>query len=33
MKKLEYLKHKVKTWNKEVFRDVRVEKGKILDRI
>ena len=33
MKKLEFLKHKLKTWNKEVFRDVSIEKGKILDRI
>ena len=30
MKKLKQVKHKLKTWNKEVFGDVRVMKGQIL---
>ena len=27
------MKHKIKSWNKEIFGDVRVKKGKILERI
>lgn len=33
MKKLEYVKHKVKTWNREVFGNVRLAKGHILVKI
>ncbi|KAM7498116.1 hypothetical protein LguiA_022530 [Lonicera macranthoides] len=33
MKKLAQVKHKLKKWNLEIFGDVRVEKGRILERI
>lgn len=33
MKKLKGVKQKVKIWNKEVFRDVRVAKGQILEEL
>ena len=33
MRKLRNLRHKLYSWNKEVFRDLRVEKMKLKKRI